>query len=41
MPTMTEELENWPFSHSFLMASVTDGAVTDLAVDQRAGGSPT
>ena len=40
MPTITDVLENWPFFHSLMMASVTAETVADLAVDQRAGRQP-
>ena len=41
MPTMTELPLNWPFFHSFSMASVTEVASRISPSTREPGGSPT
>ena len=41
MPTMTDLLENWPFFHSFLMASVTEDPSRISPSTSEPGGRPT
>ena len=41
MPTMTDDPENWPLSHSFLMASLTEEPSRISPSTSEPGGSPT